>query len=140
MGIILDSSILIAAERGRFDLHGLFQRHYSEEFYIASITASELLHGVERANTPERRLKRQAYVEGVLQKIPQIEFDLQCARHHAKLWASLESSGKSIGAYDMLIAAAALSESHLMATLNEDEFKRVPGLVLLDVSTFKLVP
>ena len=95
---------------------------------------------MERANTPERRLKRQAYVEGVLQKVPQIKFDLQCARHHAKLWASLESSGKSIGAYDMLIAATALSESHLMATLNEDEFKRVPGLVLLDVSTFKLVP
>jgi tRNA(fMet)-specific endonuclease VapC len=140
MGMILDSSILIAAERGRLDLHGLFVMHPLEEFYIASITASELLHGVERANTPERRLKRQAYVEGVLQKIPQIEFDLQCARHHAKLWASLESSGQSIGAYDMLIAATALSRSHQMATLNVAEFNRVPGLVLVDVSTFKLVP
>jgi tRNA(fMet)-specific endonuclease VapC len=55
MGLILDSSILIAAERGRFDLPALFQSRPDEAFFIAAITASELLHGVQRADTPERR-------------------------------------------------------------------------------------
>ncbi|GDY19833.1 hypothetical protein LBMAG56_11780 [Verrucomicrobiota bacterium] len=45
MGIILDSSVLIAAERGRLDLPKLLAAHPSDPFLIAAITASELLHG-----------------------------------------------------------------------------------------------
>lgn len=136
MGMILDTSILVADERRRFDLTGFFQAHAQETFSIAAITASELLHGVERANTPERKLKRQSYVEAVLQKLSAIDFDLRIARHHARLWAELEIAGKIIGPHDMMIAATALAEGHSLATLNQDEFARVPGLSLASVSDF----
>lgn len=136
MGVILDSSVLIAAERGRFDLPALFRARAGEEFFIAAITASELLHGVERANTQERKEKRSLYVEGGLQRIPVIEFELSVARRHAQIWAELEITRKMIGPHDLLIAATALERGHSVATLNHGEFTHVPHLVLEDVAPF----
>lgn len=136
MGLILDGSVLIAAERGRFDLLALFQARANEEFFIAAITASELLHGVERANTPERREKRSRYVEGVLQRLAVIDFETGVARRHARIWAELEMTGKLIGPHDLLIAATAMEHDHSLATLNHAEFSNVPGLKLEDVSPF----
>lgn len=139
MGVILDSSILIADERGRFDLPGLFRARSGEEFFIAAITASELLHGVERANSADRREKRSRYVEGVLHKLPVIDFELSVARRHARLWAELEVTGSMIGPHDLQIAATALDHGHSLATLNEPEFARVPGLRVEDVAPFVIV-
>lgn len=136
MGLILDSSVLIAAERGRFDLPALFRANAGEEFFIAAITASELLHGVERANTPERREKRLLYVEGVLQRLPVIDFEMTVARRHAQLWAELEVARKMIGPHDLLIAATALVHGHALATLNTSEFAHVPELRMADVAPF----
>jgi tRNA(fMet)-specific endonuclease VapC len=130
MGLILDSSLLIAAERRRFDMEAFLEAEAPmEAIFITAVTASELLHGVHRA-TPERRAKREAYVESVLGDLPILSFDLPCARRHARLWASLEVSGNRIGAHDMMIAAVCLRFGHKLATLNEGEFTRVDGLLL----------
>ena len=54
-----------------------------ESLALASITASEQLSGVERADTLERRQHRLAFVEAVLRIVPVLPFDLQVAREHA---------------------------------------------------------
>ena len=62
MGLILDSSVLIAAERKRFDMDAFIEAEApTDAVFISTITASELLHGVHRA-IPERRIGREAYV------------------------------------------------------------------------------
>ena len=136
MGLILDTSVLIAAERGRFRIADLFAAYPDEGFYIATITAAELLHGVERAKPQERRAVRSAVVEQYLLHLELIDFDLAVARRHAVLWASLETSGIIIGPYDMLIAATALEYNHRMVTLNTSEFSRVPALQLVETASF----
>jgi tRNA(fMet)-specific endonuclease VapC len=136
MGLILDSSILIAAERRRFRLAELFAAHPQERFSIAVITASELLHGVERATPPARKAARSAVVEHYLSRLNVIDFDLAAARRQAALRALLESTGTMIGAYDLLIASTALEYDFAVATLNLAEFQRVPGLRLVDVAPF----
>ena len=85
MGVIVDSSVLIAAERGRFDLQEFFAANQQEIFFLAAITASELLYGVEVANTSKRREVRRSFVEGVLAALPVIDFDATVARHHARI-------------------------------------------------------
>jgi hypothetical protein len=55
MGLILDSSLLIADERGKFDMAGFLRQFSALQPLITSIIASELLHGVERAQDPARR-------------------------------------------------------------------------------------
>ncbi len=136
MGLILDTSVLIAAERRRFHLAGLFAAHPQERFFIAAITASELLHGVERATLPERKATRLAWVEQYLSHLNVLDFDLEAARRHAALWALLETSGSIIGPHDLLIAATALEYDYSVATLNAAEFQRVPALRLADVVAF----
>ena len=66
MGLILDTSVLIAGERKRLDLPALFAAHPGELFFITTITAAELLDGVARAGRPARKKGRGEYVEDVL--------------------------------------------------------------------------
>ncbi len=136
MGIILDTSVLISAEKKCFKLGDLFAGNKKELFYVSSITASELLHGVERAPLGARRKARSQFVETVLSEIEILDFDLNLARQHAKLWAALESSGKMIGAYDLIIAASALHYDFTLATLNRAEFGHVADLRLLDLTPY----
>ena len=133
---MLDSSVLIAAERKRFDMDGFIEGEASmDPLFISSVTASELLHGLHRA-TPDRRAKREAYVEAVIRDTPVLPFDLLSARRHAELWAHLEATGNRIGAHDMMIAATSLRFGHRLATLNEDEFRRVDDLELADARPY----
>ena len=76
--MILDSSILIAFERRRFDLERLLADHPGPS--IAAITAGELLIGVERADTAERRARRESFVQNIFARVPIIPFDLAQAK------------------------------------------------------------
>lgn len=138
MGLILDTSILIADERGKFDMAGFLNRYPDIQPVISAITASELLHGVERAQDPSRKLRRQKHVEQLLTSLSVEPFDLVQARHHARIWADLETRGRIIGPHDLQIAAAALALSHKVATLNVTEFRQVNGLDVEDASPFRL--
>lgn len=137
MGLILDSSILIADERGRFDLAGFLRQFPGSQPVIAAVTASELLHGVERAVDAGRKARRQQHVERILASVFVQSFELTQARCHARIWSDLESRGMMIGAHDLQIAATALSLGHEVGTLNISEFSRVPGLNVADGTPFR---
>lgn len=134
---MLDTSVLIADERGKFDMPGLLRQFPHHQPVIAMITASELLHGVERAQDAARRSQRQRHVEQVLSSVFVPPFDLPQARVHARIWAELEGRGQMIGPHDLQIAAAALALGHELATLNADEFRRVEGLKMFDATAFR---
>jgi tRNA(fMet)-specific endonuclease VapC len=136
MGVMLDSSILIAAERGQFRLAALLESLGEASVSIAAVTASELLHGVHRAKSPAVRMRRAAFVEALLGEIPVREFGLGEARLHAELWAELADSGTSIGAHDLQIAATAIAGGDALVTLNHRDFGRVPGLTLQPIGDF----
>jgi tRNA(fMet)-specific endonuclease VapC len=136
MGLILDTSVLIAGERGKFEMAAFLKRFPNLEPVIAAITASELLHGVERAQDAARKARRQKHVEQILGTIFVQPFDLAQARIHARIWAELEAGGNLIGPHDLLIAAAGLASGHQVATLNVQEFRRVPGLQVVDATPF----
>lgn len=138
MGTLLDTTVFIELERtvrsmpGTSSMNEVSKRLEgqlgpTEEVGIATITASELLHGVHRA-TPEHRARRAAFVEAVLAAFPPLAFDLLAARAHARLWAGLASAGADIGAHDRLVAATAITAGWRVATANVRHFERVPGL------------
>lgn len=137
MGIVLDTAVLIAAERGAFDMAGYLAAQGDEPVALAAISASELLHGVERARDPAVRQRRGAFVEGVLANVPVLAFGLAEARAHARVWAALAAAGTIIGAHDLLVAATALAAGSAVATLNEAEFGRVPGVILAQLGPFR---
>lgn len=130
MKILLDTSVLIAAERGRFDLAAWMADHADDDVAISAVTASELLHGLARATTPYRE-KRRVYVEGFLDRVPSLPFDLAAARVHANLWADLHQRGQGAGAHDLLIAATAFSLDARLLTCDRKLYRNIPGIELI---------
>ena len=128
MGVLIDASVLIAVERRGLPSEETMALMRSERAALASITASELLIGVHRADSPARRLRREAFVETVLTALPVLPFDLPVARVYAQLWIQLAGAGRPIGAHDLLIAATAVAHGYTVLTANLREFQRVPGL------------
>lgn len=128
MGLLIDTSVLVRAERSGLDLAALRGPLGREEARLSAVTASELIHGVHRARGEEVRRHREAFVEGVLRAIPIVPFDLEAARVHARIWADIAASGVTVGAHDLLIGASAISIGYGVWTENLRDFKRVPGL------------
>jgi tRNA(fMet)-specific endonuclease VapC len=136
VGLILDSSLLIADERGKFDMLAFLRQSPNIQPTIAAITASELLHGVERAQDPVRRIRRERHVEQMLSMLAIQPFGIAQARVRARIWAALQVRGLMIGPHDLLIAATGLALDDEVATLNVQEFKRVIGLKVVDATPF----
>ena len=135
--MILDTSLLIGAERGDFDFERFVTDEEIDDARIAAITASELLHGVERAKPGAARLRRSKFVESLLDGLPVQPFTLETARVHARLWARLASRGAAVGAHDLLIAATAVEADFAVATLNEKEFRRIEGVEVLETRRYR---
>jgi len=129
MGLILDTSVLISAERKKLDLNEYFQSLANETLYISSITLSELWHGCHRATGAVLK-NRSKFVQEIESTIPVLPFAAEQARAHAQIWAALEKLGQNIGLHDLIIGATAVANDYVLATLNEKEFKRIPNLRL----------
>jgi tRNA(fMet)-specific endonuclease VapC len=128
VGILIDSSVFIAAERGRLALAERIRGQEREPLAISALTASELLHGVHRASDAQRRSQRARFVEAILTRFPVVEFGLEVARVHARLWAELVGRGRVVGAHDLIIGATAIAMDFRVATANARDFGRIPGL------------
>ncbi len=128
---MIDADVIIGGEKGTFDLKAWLQSAESEQFEIAAVTVAELWHGVERADEAHRKV-RENYLRSLLGVIPVIPYTEQTAYHHARIWAQLESSGKMIGPYDLVVAATALERESQLATFNKRHFAGVEGLRVIE--------
>jgi len=74
MGLILDSSVLIAAERqgqnARQMLSAIARRAGETEIALSVVTLIELAHGAARADTAQRKAKRQQFIQELLTALP----------------------------------------------------------------------
>ena len=127
--LILDTTVLVTAERGTLRLGGLLDD--ADDVAIAAITAAELLVGVELADAARRRA-RQAFVDDLLATIPVEEYDLDVARAHARLLAHVRRTGKPRGAHDLIIAATAAASGRTVVTSDAAGFDQLPDVALLD--------
>ncbi len=126
MGLVIDTDVWVLAEKsgGKLDLARWVKY---EGAYMSAITASELLVGVERANTAQRKAQRGAFVENLLSAIPVLEFSMPVARTHARMLAALPKT-VTAGAHDALIAATAIHHGYALLTRNVAHFKIFAGL------------
>ena len=118
MGVIFDTSKIIDMERSRQEVEELVRGRENEPFGISVVTVAELLHGVERADSEDRKINRQAFVEKVMEFFPIFGFDVAVARIYARIWASLAKRNLSVGAHDLIIAATAISLNYTVITSN----------------------
>ena len=128
MGTLIDTSVLIAVERGRLDPAALQHERDDEEIAMAAITASELLHGLHRLKSAVSRARAERFIDDLLALVPVIPFDLDVARVHARLDAELSAAGTQVGDADLMIAATAVALDYRIATRDMRSFPRIKGL------------
>lgn len=101
----------------------------SEEIAVCSIVKAELFYGAMRSNNPTRTLGRQQNFLGRFVSLP---FGDEAALICGQVRALLANVGTPIGAYNLQIAAIALSNNLTLVTHNTREFERVEGLQVED--------
>jgi tRNA(fMet)-specific endonuclease VapC len=133
MDYLLDTNACIALIKGdpaavRTRLQGATTA--GAHILVSSIALFELWYGVAKSKKHDFNRKRlEAFLSGPILVLP---FEDDDARVAGSVRAALESVGKPIGAYDLLIAGQALRSQLTLVTSNFSEFSRVKGLAWQD--------
>jgi predicted nucleic acid-binding protein len=75
--------------------------------------------------------RRQQYLQAILTSLPIVPYTEQTTYEHARIWVELETAGKMIGFYDVIVAATALERGSQVATFNQKHFAMIKGLKVL---------
>src|ERR1700722_15564472 len=142
MGLVLDSGVLIAAEREARPVSGLLatleHEHGETEIVLSSITVIELEHGLHRAQTAEQARKRREYLDTVFAAISVEPFTREMAQRAAKIDAESRRRGGTIPFADLLIGATALHFGYAVGTRNSRHFHMLPHLNVISLSSSSL--
>jgi len=137
MGVILDSSVLVAAERqgqnARQMLASIARKIAESEVGISVVTLIELAHGAARADTPERKAKRQKFIEELLAAIPIHPVTVPLALRTGQIDGENQARGTRVPLPDLLIGVTALELGYSVGTANLRHFQQVPGLSVVQL-------
>lgn len=137
MGLILDSSVLVAAERqgqnARQVLASIAREIAETEVGISVVTLIELAHGAARAETAERKAKRQKFIEELLTAMPVYPVTVSLALRAGQVDAENQARGRRIPLPDLLIGVTALEHGYSVGTGNLRHFQQVPGLSIVQL-------
>ncbi len=137
LGLILDSSVIIAAERKQETVEQLLtsvgQAFGEIEIAISAVTLAELVHGVARANTPEVRIARRAFIDELKRHVPVHPVTDSTAEIAGQISGEQAARGITLPADDLLIGASAIEQGYAVATLNIRHFEKIPGLQVLSI-------
>jgi len=135
MGLILDSSVVIAAERRGETVEQLIARILratgDQDAALSAVGLTELVHGLHRASTPEVRFRRESFLNELLADLTVYPYTKETALLAGRLDAEQQSRGVVIPFADLLIGATALVLSYAVLTVNDRHFGRIPGLTVV---------
>jgi len=128
MRYVLDTNVCIyIAKRKPAPVLARLERLRPGDVGMSVVTYLELVYGASKSEQVEANLAR---LEELRVLIPALPLGVEVAAHYGRVRAELEAKGASIGPYDLLIAAHALSLRLTLVTNNVREFARVRGLRL----------
>jgi len=137
MGLILDSSLLVAAERqgknARQMLADIAREVGETEVAISVVTLIELAHGAARAGTAERKAKRQQFTQELVTALPIHSVTAPVALRAGQIDGENQARGIRIPLSDLLICVTALELGFSVATANVRHFRLVPGLSVVQL-------
>jgi predicted nucleic acid-binding protein len=134
LGLILDSSVIIEAERKGQTVEQLLE-HVKQlfgevEIALCPVTVAELVHGVYRAKTPEVRRRRRAFIDELKRHVPVHPVTEETGEIVGQISGEQAAKGIKLDFDDLAIGAAALEQNYAVATLNLRHFEKIPGLTV----------
>jgi tRNA(fMet)-specific endonuclease VapC len=137
MGLILDSSVIIAAERRGDSVEQFIEQVVNatgdQDAALSAVGLTELIHGLYRAKTPAIRLHRESFLNELLADLTVYPYTRETAILAGKLDGEQQAKGVVIPFGDLLIGATALSLGYSVLTVNLRDFRRIPGLSVMQL-------
>jgi predicted nucleic acid-binding protein len=135
LGLVLDSRVLIAAERRKLTPEQVIvsvQKHISEiPVVLCSLTVAETGHGIYRASSPEIRNLRRAFLDELKATVPIYPVTEATAEIVARIGGEEAAKGILLPLSDLIIGACALELGYAVGTGNLRDFNRIPGLTVV---------
>lgn len=123
---LLDTSVCVALiNRSDEQAAAHLLEHPRGSVRLCSVVNAELHFGAQNSARLSENLQR---VEIFCRAFESLPFDDEAARHYGIVRAQLRREGRPIGGNDLMIAAIAIANSHVLVTRNVGEFSRVAGL------------
>ena len=135
MGLILDSSVLIAAERtgssARQVLSEIAGRAAGEDVAFSVVALIELAHGAALADTAERKTMRRRFLQELTTAFPVHPVTVPVALRAGQIDGECTAKGVRIALSELLIGVTALELGYRVATANVRHFQMIPGLEIV---------
>jgi predicted nucleic acid-binding protein len=132
MGLVLDSSVVVAAERRGDNVTQLLKQVFAatgdQRSVLSAVGLTELAHGIYRAQTTEARSRRESFIRELLNAVEVYPYTRETALLAAKIDGEQQNRGIIIPFADLLIGATALEVGYALLTVNIRHFQRIPGL------------
>jgi predicted nucleic acid-binding protein len=129
---MLDSTAAVAAERQGKNARQLLEtvalEAGDEGIAVSVVTVLELAHGITRADTTERRNRRQAFLDELLRGVPIQPVTVPIALRAGQIDGQSQARGIRIPLSDLLIGVSALELGYAVGTANVRHFQLIPGL------------
>lgn len=137
MGLILDSSVVIAAERQRETVPQLLRRIVAaagdQRVALSAVGLTELVHAIYRAPDSIRRLNHEHYLADLLADMEVVPYAKATALLAGRIDGEQRAQGVTIPFADLLIGATALEHGYAVATVNLRHFQSIPGLQIVQL-------
>jgi len=137
LGLVLDSSVLIAVERRKQTpaqiIEDVVKKVGAVPIILSSLTVAEIGHGIYRANTPEIRERRRAFLDELKATIPIHPITEATAEIIARVGGEQAAKGINLPFIDLIIAAGALELGYAIGTGNTRDFTRIPDLKVISL-------
>jgi predicted nucleic acid-binding protein len=135
LGLVLDSSVLVAAERKKLTTPEVIRKVREAAgdvtIVICSLTVAELAHGIYRADTPERGRMRRQFLDEMKTHVPVHPVTESTAEIIGRIGAEQAAQGVTLPLADLIIGACALELGYAVGTSNIRDFNRIPGLNII---------
>ena len=132
MGVILDSSVIVTAERRGHSVRQILEQVLASqgetEVGLSVVTVAELVHGAYRSKTQAQKERRLEFIERLCWDVPVHPVTLDIARLVGRIEGEQEAQGIQFAFEDLVIGATALHLGYAVMTLNTRHFQRIPGL------------
>ncbi|MBK9169064.1 MAG: PIN domain-containing protein [Bryobacterales bacterium] len=137
LGRVLDSSVLIAAERRKLTaaqaIEDVQEVIGEAPVVLSAVTVAEIGHGIYHANTPEIRHRRRTFLDDLKATVPIHPLTDSTAEIVARIGGEQGAKGIHLPLGDLLIGACALELGYAIGTNNARDFNRIPGLQLISL-------
>jgi predicted nucleic acid-binding protein len=135
LGLLLDSSIVIDAERrGKtvaLLLGDVVSATGNQKVVISSVGFTELVHAVYRSANPILRTRHQQFLQELIAVTQVVSYTQSTALLAGRIDAQQRLMGVTIPSMDLLIGATALELGYSVVTANVRHFQLIPGLKII---------